>query len=739
MSARSWARWSAASFAVALAACGATGSSGRESPDDSPSDSKEHACTPAEDHEPAVWPSTSDVVGPVAMMCPDALPSATVDVDCDRIVAIERLGVEQRHGAGLLAHVRLLDAGGGSLEEPYGQCLTLYDHTCTPVDVGVQHSLAPASTIVVVRAPADDNASSELRAAIEIYLALRPKDERIAVWQWGEAVTQIVAATTDRALIRRRVDASLVPRAVDHQSLTDAVRQAEASLQALDRHTHFGLRNVMVLAPDVDLGHERAGLRSRLRLEVLDRAVAAEHATKAGDSPWRALMTDASERLDRDRRAGRFAIAYCQSPEHGVAALRASKVAELLLDPWDVRPEERGATCVAADLLDPPVPPEYLELLLAPEQRLVYDQRVLTKSKEPFEASMRTSMSPVGAAAEVNVKLRGNNSLDCARKSYSINFAGHAPRHLIAGAASDEYFLVAMCLDDRYVNQFTGDQIMARFGAFPYAARLIELRLNGMSQGVYLLIEKPQDRLLASNSRVRLVARRATDIEGEPPELKYAAASDGVELAAYEGFLEETEQRHGIRRMAWLDAHLDLDQYLRWVATMSALQVGDFVDEAYFTGTETTNACGLPTHAFSVAGWDPDDLFAPCHHGGESALYDPYGLIYCAEARLDHAMFDEDAVYERYVEVLVAVLDELDEGAFSQALGETQAQLLGYLASEDIRAAMTELLDVVPEATAFDAMRAEIDGKVAWLHEAYRARAKLLRRRIADYQVARRH
>lgn len=51
--------------------------------------------------------------------------------------------------------------------------------------------------------------------------------------------------------------------------------------------------------------------------------------------------------------------------------------------------------------------------------------------------------------------------------------------------------------------------------------------------------------------------------------------------------------------------------------------------------------------------WDTDDSWsAVCHHDAEDALFDPHGLLFCAEADLDRALLRSPDLLARFADTL---------------------------------------------------------------------------------------
>jgi hypothetical protein len=206
-------------------------------------------------------------------------------------------------------------------------------------------------------------------------------------------------------------------------------------------------------------------------------------------------------------------------------------------------------------------------------------------------------------------------------------------------------------------------------------------------------------------------------------------------LASYERIVTGLAGLKGKALLQALRATLDLDQFLRWLALMSVLENGDYVDELIFYATDSVGADGKPSLYYSVMGWDPDDLFSNCHHQGRFAIDDPHGLLYCAEGVLEHRIFEDALVYERYVSVLEEVMTQVDQERFERALDATLKEVLPFFAKNAIRDAMVEFLEGHPDATSDAEAKRVIQAAATQMKERFAARSQLLRERIAAYRA----
>jgi hypothetical protein len=368
-------------------------------------------------------------------------------------------------------------------------------------------------------------------------------------------------------------------------------------------------------------------------------------------------------------------------------------------------------------------------------ERAELDAVLSAKARTEVSLSVRLGdADPVPA----RVHLHGQTSLNCARKSFVVDLAGSAWRHLMPGVASDELLLVAMCYDRGYFQQFVANTLAADLGLFPPGFRFVELVIDGTSAGVYLMLERTEEALVLRQSRPQVVVRRRFDPDGNPAEvlLPDGAGIDAPRLSSYRELATLGTQWAGDALAEELGARIDLDPYLRWIALMSLLGNGDWVDEVFFHATETVRD-GARADFYRVMAWDMDDLFSPCHHNGVVAMPDPWGLLFCAEGNLEKSVLGDPILYDRFVDVLDELVTAgLTAEVFDAAVDEAAAALLPWFDRPEICAAMVELLALDPNAATPAVARADI---VAFMDEAraqYQARADLLRSRIAAYRAA---
>jgi hypothetical protein len=283
---------------------------------------------------------------------------------------------------------------------------------------------------------------------------------------------------------------------------------------------------------------------------------------------------------------------------------------------------------------------------------------------------------------------------------------------------------------------------MRKLGLFPLAQRYVRLRVAGRERGVYLMQEKPDEGLLADHVELGVVVRRRFDAGGKKPEIKVPDSGEAPEAAQqgldqYRALTAPIDYVEPDALYATLSESMDFDGYLRWLALNTYLKCGDYVDETFFYGSLERGAAG-PGLYFRNIGWDADDLFRDCHHDGNFAYDDPFGIVHCAEGDLDRALFVSADVYARFVASLRELTRELFPPDVVMAeLDEVKRELFAVLNDEATCGGLQELRAARPDATSCVGARAAIRVASANFERRLLEQAAALEERIGAWERSR--
>jgi hypothetical protein len=292
-----------------------------------------------------------------------------------------------------------------------------------------------------------------------------------------------------------------------------------------------------------------------------------------------------------------------------------------------------------------------------------------------------------------------------------------------------------MCLDPMYMNQVAANYLMREAEMFGPAFRLVEFRIKGQTQGVYLLLENMTDTALRSRAGVASVLRRDDPVEVKFPDVEDAAAAD-LALAQFDALAASWSGVPGGARLEMASSRLELYRFLYYTAFNSLLENADWGDEPYFVSSSSSRAGGSQP-VFRVYGWDADDILkGACDHP-EAVIEDSFGLLGCAEHALELALFDgrppggapaaDDEVYALYVDVLERTLEYFSEAKVAAAFERTGNELKRFAVDPAITAVMPDWRNV-PDAAA------AIDERVEDRKAAFRERRNTLVENLAAYR-----
>ena len=614
-----------------------------------------------------------------------------------------------------------------------------------------QRSMDRSYILVLVDLSGDSASADLLRAAAGSLVDHLPPSASLALYRRCTMAEQVVGFSTDRrrarALLREPGlwDGGMAgclagPRQGPWQALAAAVGevalvggQAEPALRSvvfLGERLHGAPPEPLSATGEVDvyaLVQERwePGTGPGDRLQVI---------------PWTGgdFLPAAAElgRLMADRSRGIFSLGACPG-ETALLHLRrgGSSGRACELEAPTCPPGEAELACDAGVIAAGERRyPRLVQLLMDDEQRAVFERCSAEWDRSDFELRVKLG----GAApARATAHLRGQSSIGCQRKSFTVNLEGRAPRHILPGVATDRFLLISMCLDDRYFQQYTANLLAAGMGLFPMGFGFVELRLDGETRGVYLMLEKPDEALEKEQARPELIVRRRFDPDGSPPDVHLPAGASlaDPELEPYRQLLGLSAAHSGESLVQALEERIDLEGYLRLVALQSLLGNGDWVDEVFFSAHQAATGGKISVRHRGTT-WDMDDLFSDCHHEGRHAMSDPHGLLYCAEGDLEKGILSDPSVHGRYVDVLEElIVERLTEERLAEALGRTAEDLLGFFDNPEVCAAMVELVESNPAAIEPAVAIQDIRSHMEELVGQYRLRREELLAGIARYRA----
>jgi hypothetical protein len=583
-------------------------------------------------------------------------------------------------------------------------------------------------TALLITPAADTDAHAAQLEAARALIAALPAGERFGVWLGSGQLPLLCELTEQRehVLARLAAIAPQAPEPIDALALENLQRR----LSKVEGPYGAAARTLIgVGMPDV-----AAAVGSKL-VHLL-RFGPAPDADAFGwsdaVSPAAAAQELASALLRTREQAFRVGACDVATDERLVLALAEQRIATSV--PAELTGSTAGCDAGAAARDEYPFP-DAVSLEMDDAQLAEHERLAAAKDESDFTLSFAFGdAAPIPARAH----FRGQTSLECARKNYSIHFSDNEARRLLPRAHANEFMLLSMCWDKGWFRQVLANRIMRDLGLFPLEQRYVKLRVAGREQGVYLLLEKPDESLRSQKSNLAGLVRRRYDPGDQPPESQWPKPERDPERAtqnidAYLAVVALIDTTPPDALAKALSARLDLDQYLRWLSVMTYFQSGDYADEVFFYASEEAAADG--GWYFRTMGWDADDLFVSCHHNGKYMIPDPHGLLFCLEGNLDRALFVAPDIYTRFATGLLSLIEgPLATTEVFGKLDALHAELLGLLQDDAVCAGTGLVLDEEPATCA--ALHPWLDGIITDFQSKVRARSNGLAERARTYLAA---
>ena len=299
------------------------------------------------------------------------------------------------------------------------------------------------------------------------------------------------------------------------------------------------------------------------------------------------------------------------------------------------------------------------------------------------------------------IKTRGKTALDYPRKSFAVVL-----NRALAIAGNDDgrvvylsrFKLISLAMDYTYIESRLAFGILEEQGLMPLFYRYVELKINGGTQGIYLLVEDPEQFYLENGSEY--ILRRGyynsiDDSEYEPsshyiPRESYRARF--LEIYSLITELEGEELYHA------LDQRLNLEQYFRKMGIDYLLQNGDYTDELYLYAMVQQDMI-----RFNIIPWDYDDifrnrphevgitwgvgkLFGDRYYPSHQDVLDELGgkMIFSIEDDLDYAIAMDPYLYARYESALAGMLEQMHQEDIDAIFEQVRKELLPFYYIEEV-------------------------------------------------------
>ena len=276
---------------------------------------------------------------------------------------------------------------------------------------------------------------------------------------------------------------------------------------------------------------------------------------------------------------------------------------------------------------------------------------------------------------------RGQSTLLFRRKSYSFNLKSKASfRHGERAESFKRFFVLSLSMDKNYCNNRMAYEMMEASQLFHLFYSFCELRINGQSEGIYMVIERPEDWAMIMKGSPLLI-RRGYNATIE--KIKTDKKTEKCNVKKYRGYFKQMyrslNKYGGEELYKALSNWLEINIYMKWLAFNFFVRNGDYTDEIYFFIEPGTGK-------FNIIPWDYDDLFSVAPHEGKVESRKVLGgkLFFSAEDLLDRKIVTDPNLYKIYLIQFEELMNQLSPDVLRRVFENTYAELCPYYSDNEI-------------------------------------------------------
>ena len=277
------------------------------------------------------------------------------------------------------------------------------------------------------------------------------------------------------------------------------------------------------------------------------------------------------------------------------------------------------------------------------------------------------------------IKTRGQTTLYYRRKSYSVTLKSEASfRHGEKNESLKKFFVLSLSMDRNYCNNILAFEMMKASRLFDLFFSFCELRINGRSEGIGMVIERPEDWAIKKHNSPLMIRRGYHTLD-----IKTGKGTEREEVKKYRDYYRHiytsVTKYEGQELYMMLSRWLDIDSYLKWLAFNFLVRNGDYTDEVYFFVDPGNDK-------FNIIPWDYDDLFSKSPHEGniESRRLLGDKLFFSTEDLLDKKIVNDPYMYKKYLIQFRELLEQLSSDLLKRIFENIYAELYPYYLNDEI-------------------------------------------------------
>jgi len=309
---------------------------------------------------------------------------------------------------------------------------------------------------------------------------------------------------------------------------------------------------------------------------------------------------------------------------------------------------------------------------------------------EKIELSKPVLLIDKDTAHVKEIHARGNNSLKFKRKSLSIELdksltiqTNDSKVHL------KKFDLLNLVMDKHLWHNRWSDINLQTIGLLPLYNFYCKVWINEEPQGIFLLVEKPQQAQtkLKSPYMLRRGPNHAIADDYYEDSDKEAAKTYKKQFQSIYSIIKSTSESE---QVAQLNKVINLDNYFQFLAFNYLVMNGDYADEVFFY-VDPKN------QLFELIPWDYDDILKPVPHEGRVERNREFAdkKIFSLEESFDRAIAGNKELYTVYEQSLKKMLLTLDSSSLTASAHLVLSEL-EQLSQDKSIADVTLFLDLHP-------------------------------------------
>jgi spore coat protein H len=235
-------------------------------------------------------------------------------------------------------------------------------------------------------------------------------------------------------------------------------------------------------------------------------------------------------------------------------------------------------------------------------------------------------------------------------------------------------------MDQNYIHNYIAFTLMDVLDLFHLAFSYCEVIINDETQGIYLITERPRDYALKTVNSPAIIRRGYDEkIDKMVRNKNSPHNSNRFYDRKFHRIYAHCRKYSGRELYDSLDSHIDMDQYMRWLAFNFLTKNGDYTDEIFLYIDPADDR-------FRIIPWDYDDVFSQQpHEGYESRRTVPGGkYIFSSEDRLDRAIITDKYLYDKYLEQLIDVIEILNDTTLRVLIHDAYCAIYPYYLDGEI-------------------------------------------------------